>query len=573
MMLAAAVGITAACQKEEKVVFDPTSVVAPVLDPASVEEITVTEDNIDEKVKFTWSKADFGLDVVVYYSILTTYNDTSVTVVKDITAREAEVAYATLNGIYFNDLKMPAGEPAEVQFHLLAKLNDSESYASNSIKIQFTAMEAEKTYPPSIYGVVGTLNGWAAPDVNMGDAGNGMYVAKNVVFDQKENKFKIRANEEWNDKENYGLEVAGPIEINKGYPVITSGGSGDMSVPAGTYDIWFDHTNLMVYAMTPGKHPTDAGEGEVVVPVDPATLDWYIVGDFNGWATDDAKAKLTKDADGKWFVFKGFVADGKGFKFHAAGDDPWAVNRGAEGDAEQVEAPVGKEFALVANGKNISLPAGTYDVYVSSTFDKVMFFEPGNEPAKYAEWIYVPGNHQGWAPVSAPALRSEAKDGIYTGFINFNGDFKFILARNWDDGEYNSTNFTAFADGFAPSTDGTNITAPVGYYYVKADVPGQKLDATKVVWGVVGTAAGSWDVDMDMAWDDTKKCWAATVELVAGEWKFRANDDWGINLGGSMDDLTMDGGNMNLAEGGTYVIELYTDRASSEKYYCTVTKQ
>ena len=573
MMLAAAAGLAVACQKEEKLVFDPAVVVAPVLNP--VADMVVTDDNMNDKVKFTWSAADFGLNVVVNYTLVTSYADAAeVAIVKDITSTEAEVALATLNGVFFNDMKMPAGEANKVKFRVFAHLTDSENFYSEAVEANFTAKEAEKTFPPSIYGVVGTLNGWAAPDVNMGDAGDGMYVAKNVVFDQGDNWFKIRANETWDDKENYGLEAKQAITVDAGFPLIVGSSSQDVGVADGTYDIWFDKTNMMVYAMTPGKHPKDAGQGEVVVPVDPATLDWYIVGQFNNWTTADANYKLTADADGKWFVLKGFVADGQGFKFHAAGDDNWAVNRGAEGDVEPAEAPVGEEFALVANGKNISLTAGTYDVYVSSAFDKVMFMAEGKEPAKYVEWIYVPGNHQGWSPATAPALRSANKDGVYTGFVNFNGDFKFTQVRDWA-GEYNSGHFETYADGFAASTDGSNITAPAGYYYVTANVPEKKLDAVKVVWGVIGDATtGGWDTDQDMAWDDAKKCWTAEVALTAaGGWKFRANDDWAINLGGAFEDLTMDGGNMSVTEDGTYAIELYTERTDTDKFYCTVTKK
>ena len=170
MMLAAAVGIAAACQKEEKVVFDPSVVVAPVLD--QIADMVVTEDNMNDKVKFTWTAADFGLDVVVNYTLWTSYADNAeVAVVKSITATETEVALATLNGIFFNDMKIPAGEAKTVKFRLSASLADSEVFYSEAVETNFTAKEAEKTFPPSIYGVVGTLNGWGTPDVNMGDAG------------------------------------------------------------------------------------------------------------------------------------------------------------------------------------------------------------------------------------------------------------------------------------------------------------------------------------------------------------------------------------------------------------------
>ena len=63
VMLAAAVGMTAACQTEELVTFNPENVVAPVLH--AVEDIVVTVDNKSEAVTFTWDAADFGVKAQV----------------------------------------------------------------------------------------------------------------------------------------------------------------------------------------------------------------------------------------------------------------------------------------------------------------------------------------------------------------------------------------------------------------------------------------------------------------------------------------------------------------------------
>ena len=429
----------------------------------------------------------------------------------------------------------------------------------------------------SEWGIVGQVNGWAAPDITMyKTATEGLFVAYNVAM--PDGGFKIRANGEWNDAANYGLPTAGAVEVDHAYDLICGGNSGDMTLVAGNYDIWFDLTNSKVYIMTPGKPISEAEGGKVDAPVDPATLDWYLVGQFNGWSTAAADYKLTKSADGKWFEFKGFVADGQGFKFHAAGDDPWAVNRGAEGEAEPVELTAGVATAVIAGGKNMALAAGTYDIYMNAACDKAYFMAEGEVPeeiaTKYAEYIYVPGNHQGWAPATAPALRSPEKDGVYTGFCYFGGDFKFTHARDWNNGEYNSTNFETFAEGFSPSTDGTNITAPAGYYFVTVNIPEKKLEAKQVSWGIIGTAtANGWDADQDMAWDAEKKCWTATLALSAGEMKFRSNDNWDApDLGGSIEDLVLGGGNIAV-EAGTYAIELYTERTTTDKIYCTMTKQ
>jgi hypothetical protein len=85
----------------------------------------------------------------------------------------------------------------------------------------------------------------------------------------------------------------------------SGGGSGNMSIKAGIYDIWFDLTNSKVYILEPGKKPESAEGGEVVVP-DPSQQTWHIVGAFNDWNPGDAAYIMT--AEGDWYVFKNFTA-------------------------------------------------------------------------------------------------------------------------------------------------------------------------------------------------------------------------------------------------------------------------
>ena len=233
----------------------------------------------------------------------------------------------------------------------------------------------------SEWGIVGQVNGWAAPDITMyKTATEGLFVAYKV--EMPDGGFKIRANGEWNDAANYGLAAAGPVEVDHVYDLICSGGSGDMTLVAGTYDIWFDLTNTKVYIMTPGKPISEAVGGEVVTPEpepepDPTELTWYLVGNFNGWTVADAAYTMTKEAE--WFVFKGFVADGDGFKFNAGS---WDINRGATGDVEPFELAANTEYEIVANGKNFSIAAGTYDVYMSLDAAKVYVMAEGLTPGQ-----------------------------------------------------------------------------------------------------------------------------------------------------------------------------------------------
>ncbi len=74
-------------------------------------------------------------------------------------------------------------------------------------------------------------------------------------------------------------------------------------------------------------------------------------------------------------------------------------------------------------------------------------------------------------------------------------------------------------------------------------------------WGIIGSAtADGWSSDQNMSWDATNKVFTATIDLVAGEIKFRANDDWGVNYGGDLNDLSAGGANIAVAADGNYTI-------------------
>ena len=108
---------------------------------------------------------------------------------------------------------------------------------------------------PISYGLVGTINGWAAPDVKFEAIGDGGYKLLGYTLAATE-QIKIRANEEWNDAENYGLATAGVLTTNAANTLICGGGSANMSVAAdGTYDFYFYPAELTLYVMEVGQVP------------------------------------------------------------------------------------------------------------------------------------------------------------------------------------------------------------------------------------------------------------------------------------------------------------------------------
>ncbi|MCE1199230.1 MAG: SusF/SusE family outer membrane protein [Marinilabiliales bacterium] len=76
-------------------------------------------------------------------------------------------------------------------------------------------------------------------------------------------------------------------------------------------------------------------------------------------------------------------------------------------------------------------------------------------------------------------------------------------------------------------------------------------------WGVIGDATpGGWGTDTNMTWDPVAKVLKVTLNLTVGSFKFRANDDWAINLGGDMGALSQNGDNIPVATAGNYTITL-----------------
>jgi hypothetical protein len=78
-------------------------------------------------------------------------------------------------------------------------------------------------------------------------------------------------------------------------------------------------------------------------------------------------------------------------------------------------------------------------------------------------------------------------------------------------------------------------------------------------WGILGDATPTgWDSDTDLTYDAATGLLTITMDLGVGAIKFRANDDWPINLGDTEADQKMeyDGDNIMIAEAGNYSIAL-----------------
>ena len=164
MMLAAAVGMAAACQQEEFVVFHPEDVIAPVLH--EVEDVVITEDNLKTgSLEFTWDAADFGFKTEVLYSVTATgANGKTVNFISDVKGTSYKVTYEKINGHLLYDFEIPSGEAGEVTYTISAKLRKSDSFTGNQQSNNMTPIFSEKVYAKM--WVVGSYNGWAHDSSN-----------------------------------------------------------------------------------------------------------------------------------------------------------------------------------------------------------------------------------------------------------------------------------------------------------------------------------------------------------------------------------------------------------------------
>ena len=181
----------------------------------------------------------------------------------------------------------------------------------------------------SNWGLVGSaVNGWggtnrgfaAGNDVPfLSNGQDGMFRAVTTLYD---GEFKIREDNAWGL--NYGDNGAdGTLEQN----------GANITISAGHYIIDFDAVNF-------------------TITITPAGTVWGVVGSatLNGWgAAEDVKLMPDPCNDGVYIVKDVVLTDGE-IKFRQ--DDAWGVNVGDNGADGTYEA----------NGANIAVTAGTYDM-------------------------------------------------------------------------------------------------------------------------------------------------------------------------------------------------------------------
>lgn len=301
---------------------------------------------------------------------------------------------------------------------------------------------------------------------------------------------------------------------------------------------------------------------------------YYLIGSLNGWDTNSTEYEvvnnggdryenpeftITLDAPGEDFWFKVCPASAIG-----TGDDAWGQMLTSIDEAD-VEVTSDEQYYGIGQGGAFMVTAASQEGFkkIKLTFN-LMEGTFKMSAINFEEFIYGIGNGTGWSRVCP--LRCENGDGEYSGYIYIDGGWKFRpLENDWGGTDWGGTLDESALAGLYTGTlvEGGDIPAipEPGYYRVNASLNSMTWALTEKITtiGVIGAFPdNSWSSDVaKLQYNPATGAWEGTCAFPADvKFKFRANDDWKWNWGGTAENLTQNGPDMTIAA-GTYFIQLY----------------
>ena len=245
--------------------------------------------------------------------------------------------------------------------------------------------------------------------------------------------------------------------------------------------------------------------------------------------------------------------------------------------SEQTYESLNNILALSVEDGGLGVPSGEptdVDFYISATigtdFEK-FYSAPATvrmtvtTAERTYPQVWVIGDYCGWNFDNAQGLFCFSGDEVtYEAIVDLgekaaNG-FKLSGEAGWND----ACNWGTDGDAAAPETEAPSITLISSggsgnimvyskrFYRFVFDrstlTLSNKLSFNSM--GIIGDATpGGWDTDTEMNFDTQKQRFWVDVTLSAGEFKFRADNDWAINFGGADGRLSQNGDNIKATAG------------------------
>lgn len=325
--------------------------------------------------------------------------------------------------------------------------------------------------------------------------------------------------------------------------------SGNQTVRLGGEDFWYGAKKISVT-------PIDLGLKQEAM--------YYIIDNTNSfnYASGVAMNHSDKDQyDDPVFTIKLDVANG--YEFFVIPQSAKDAGQGAKFGVANASAPVMGEWAALtdAQPKAIAIEGGQYLLSVNMETNEYMLMVA-------IENLWTPGDSNGWNHDAAQMLYTD-NYADYFGFAHLNGGFKFTSAADW-----NHTNFGKGGEGIL-STDGGagNLNSGAdGLFWCQANIANLTYSLTEITsCGLIGDFNG-WGSQSVMTPSADFLVWTGDVDFSGtGSFKIRFNDNWDINLGGEMNNLSSFNA-PNIAEPGAGKYEAKLD-LSKLPYTLTLTKK
>ncbi len=195
---------------------------------------------------------------------------------------------------------------------------------------------------------------------------------------------------------------------------------------------------------------------------------------------------------------------------------------------------------------NISLVSIAYDdKFVNDASNSIDFKATLYNPNEVEwEYMYVAEGYPDWDWTTAYMLGDPDGDGVYRGYVHFKGN----------------TNYTVLDAKTLEPVGEQNKEVSAGFYEIVWDGTGVTQSGAPLVWGIIGDATpGGWDTDTQFEFDEDSRLLTKVVRLLNGkEFKFRANNDWGINFG-AVDGHESDMEGELVANGTNFKVSAPTD--------------
>jgi hypothetical protein len=276
---------------------------------------------------------------------------------------------------------------------------------------------------------------------------------------------------------------------------------------------------------------------------------WGVVGSGtpNGWDGPDIPFYQTSAAN--IIVAYATLVTGE-IKFRT--NNSWTVNYG----------DTGANGSLEAGGDNIAVTAGTYKITFNTAALSYTI-----EPLTWG--LVGDATTNGWNGPDMKLTYDSYSDKWRAIVKLKDGEIKFRKNNDW------GVNYGDDGANGTMEPGGANIKVTAGWYLVTVDFTKLEYTIDKTnVWGIVGSAApNGWDgpnVKFTPDYSRDGYFLLKGVTLVAGEYKFRQNDDWGVNYGDDGNNGSLEAGGANIpAVAGVYDFVLDFSNPTSPKYTFT----